>query len=139
MWFMSEWATKQNTSSHAQNTSHLHVELKQLPRKIVDSKAATTAEAKRTLERAKEDELGEFQRRTLDYASKFSRISPAKAEKLVRELSDKFQLERRDAIQIANTMPRYTEELRTILTVKGKIIGASELQDILKVVNDYRD
>jgi DNA-directed RNA polymerase subunit F len=110
-----------------------------LPRKIVDSKAATTAEAKRTLERAKEDELGEFQRRTLDYASKFSRISPAKAEKLVRELSDKFQLERRDAIQIANTMPRYTEELRTILTVKGKIIGASELQDILKVVNDYRD
>jgi DNA-directed RNA polymerase subunit F len=110
-----------------------------LPRKIVDSKAATTAEAKRTLERAKEEELGEFQRRTLDYASKFSRISPAKAEKLVRELSDKFQLERRDAIQIANTMPRYTEELRTILTVKGKIIGASELQDILKVVNDYRD
>lgn len=105
----------------------------------MDSKAATTAEAKRTLERAKEEELGEFQRRTLDYASKFSRISPAKAEKLVRELSDKFQLERRDAIQIANTMPRYTEELRTILTVKGKIIGASELQDILKVVNDYRD
>jgi DNA-directed RNA polymerase subunit F len=110
-----------------------------LPRKIVDSKAAPTAEAKRTLERAKEEELGEFQRRTLDYASKFSRISPAKAEKLVKELSDKFQLERKDAIQIANTMPKYTEELRTILTVKGKIIGASELQDILKIVNDYRE
>jgi len=110
-----------------------------LPRKIVDSKAAPTAEAKRTLERAKEEELGEFQRRTLDYASKFSRISPAKAERLVKELSDKFQLERKDAIQIANTMPRYTEELRTILTVKGKIIGASELQVILKVVNDYRE
>ena len=110
-----------------------------MPRKIVDSKAAPTAEAKRTLERAKEEELGEFQRRTLDYASKFSRISPAKAEKLVKELSDKFQLERKDAIQIANTMPKYTEELRTILTVKGKIIGASELQDILKIVNDYRE
>lgn len=105
----------------------------------MDSKAAPTAEAKRTLERAKEEELGEFQRRTLDYASKFSRISPAKAEKLVKELSDKFQLERKDAIQIANTMPKYTEELRTILTVKGKIIGASELQDILKIVNDYRE
>ena len=105
----------------------------------MDSKAAPTAEAKRTLERAKEEELGEFQRRTLDYASKFSRISPAKAEKLVKELFDKFQLERKDAIQIANTMPRYAEELRTILTVKGKIIGASELQDILKIVNDYRE
>jgi DNA-directed RNA polymerase subunit F len=105
----------------------------------MDSKPTPTAEAKRTLERAKEEELGEFQRRTLDYASKFSRISPAKAEKLVKELSEKFQLDRKDAIQIVNTMPRYTEELRTILTVKGKIVAASELEDILKLVNGYRE
>jgi DNA-directed RNA polymerase subunit F len=105
----------------------------------MDSKPTPTAEAKKTLERAKEDELGEFQRRTLDYASKFSRISPAKAEKLVRELIEKFQLDRKDAIQIVNSMPRYTEELRTILTVKGKIIGASELENILKLVNGYRE
>jgi DNA-directed RNA polymerase subunit F len=110
-----------------------------LPRKIVDSKPTTTAEAKRTLERAKEDELGEFQRRTLDYASKFSKIPPAKAEKLVRELFEKHQLDRKDAIQIANTMPRYIEELRTILTVKGRIISGTQLEDILKLVNNYRE
>lgn len=110
-----------------------------LPRKIADSKPTTIAEAKKTLERAKEEELGEFQRRTLDYASKFSKISPAKAEKLVRELSDKYQLERKDAIQIANSMPHYTEELRTILTVKGRIIGGTQLEDILKLVNGYRE
>ena len=105
----------------------------------MDSKATTTAEAKKTLEKAKEEELGEFQRRTLDYASKFSRIPPAKAEKLVKELSEKFQLERKDAIQIVNVMPRYAEELRTILTVKGKIVGATELENILKLVNGYRE
>jgi DNA-directed RNA polymerase subunit F len=105
----------------------------------MDSKPTPTAEAKRTLERAKEEELGEFQRRTLDYASKFSRISPTKADKLVKELSERFQLDRKDAIQIVNTMPRYAEELRTILTVKGKIVGASELEDILKLVNGYRE
>jgi DNA-directed RNA polymerase subunit F len=110
-----------------------------LPRKIIDSKPSTTSEAKKTLERAKEEELGEFQRRTLDYASKFSRIPPAKAEKLVRELSEKHQLERKDAIQIANTMPRYVEELRTILTVKGRIISASQLEDILKLLKNYRE
>jgi len=110
-----------------------------LPRKILDSKPAPTAEAKRTLERAKEEELGEFQRRTLDYASKFSRIQPAKAEKLVRELSEKFQLDRKDAIQIVNTMPRYIEELRTILTVKGRIVGGAQLEDILKLVNSHRE
>lgn len=110
-----------------------------MPRKIIDSRPATTAEAKKTLEKAKEDELGEFQRRTLDYASKFAKIPPARAEKLTRELSDKFQLDRKDSIQIANTMPRYIEELRTILTVKGRIISATQLEDILKLVNGYRE
>lgn len=75
----------------------------------------------------------------MDYASKFSKIPPAKAEKLVKELSEKFQLDRKDAIQIVNTMPRYIEELRTILTIKGRIIGATQLEDILKLVNNYRE
>lgn len=110
-----------------------------LPRKIVDSKPATTAEARKTLEKAKEEELGEFQRRTLDYTSKFSKIPPQKAEKLVKELGEKFQLERKDAIQIANTMPRYIEELRTILTVKGRIISGTQLEDMLKLLNGYRE
>jgi len=110
-----------------------------LPRKIVDSKPTTTAEARRTLEKAKEEELGEFQRRTLDYTSKFSKIPPQKTEKLVKELGEKFQLDRKDAIQIANTMPQYIEELRTILTVKGRIIGGSQLEDMLKLINGYRE
>jgi DNA-directed RNA polymerase subunit F len=110
-----------------------------LPRKIVDSKPTTTAEARKTLQKAKEEELGEFQRRTLDYTSKFSKVSPQKGEKLVKELGEKFQLERKDAIQIVNTMPRYIEELRTILTVKGRIVGGPQLEDMLKLVNGYRE
>jgi DNA-directed RNA polymerase subunit F len=54
-------------------------------------------------------------------------------------LSEKHQLERKDAIQIANTMPRYIEELRTILTVKGRIIGSTQLEGILKLLNSYRE
>ncbi len=110
-----------------------------MPRKIIDSKPTTTTEAKKTLERAKEEELGEFQRRTLDYASKLAKIPSVKAEKLVRELSEKYQLDRKEAIQIVNTMPRFLEELRTILTVKGRIIGGTQLEDILKLVNHYRE
>ena len=110
-----------------------------MPRKVIDSKPTTTAEAKRTLERVKEEELGEFQRRTLDYASKFSKIAPTKAEKLIRELTEKYQLDRKEAIQVANSMPRFIEELRTILTVKGRIISGTQLEDILKHVNSYRE
>ena len=110
-----------------------------MPRKIIDAKPTTTPEARRILEHAKEEERGEFQRRTLDYAIKFSKISPAKAEKLIRELADKYELDRKDAIQIANCMPRYVEELRSILAVKGRIIGGTQLEDILKLVNGYRE
>lgn len=110
-----------------------------MPRRIIDSRPATTTEAKKTLERAREEELGEFQRRTLDYASKFSKIAATKAEKFVRELSEKYQLDRKDAIQIANTMPRSIEELRSILTVKGRIIGGSQLEDILRLVDGCRE
>lgn len=110
-----------------------------MPRKIVDSKPTTTAEARRVLEKAKEDELGEFQRRTLDYTAKFSKLPYQKAEKLVKELGERFQLDRKDAIQIVNTMPRYVEELRTILTVKGRIISGTQLEDMLKLVSGYRE
>jgi DNA-directed RNA polymerase subunit F len=110
-----------------------------LPRKIIDSKPTTTAEAKRTLEKVKQEELGEFQRRTLDYASKFSKISASKAEKLVRELTEKYQLDRKESIQIANSMPHFIEELRTILTVKGRIISGTQLENILKHINSYRE
>ena len=58
---------------------------------------------------------------------------------MVKELAEKFQLDRKDAIQIANSLPRYIEELRTILAVKGRIIGAAQLEDILKLVNGYRE
>jgi DNA-directed RNA polymerase subunit F len=110
-----------------------------LPRKIVDSKPVTTSEARKILEKANEEELGEFQRRTLDYTAKFSKIPAQKAEKLVKELGEKFQLERKDAIQVVNTMPRYIEELRTILTTKGRIISGAQLEDMLKLVNGFRE
>lgn len=91
------------------------------------------------LEKTKGDELGEFQRRTLDYTVKFSKVGATRAEKLVRDLSDKFQLDRKDAIQISNVMPNTLEELRTILAVKGRVIGTAQLEEILKHVKSYRE
>jgi len=110
-----------------------------LPRRIIDVKPSPVAEARRILEKVKEEELGEFQRRTLDYTKKFSKVVPTKAEKLVKELSEKFQLDRKEAIQIANSMPRSIEELRTILTVKGRIVSGTQLEDILKLLGNYRE
>src|SRR3989442_11026271 len=97
-----------------------------MARKIVEGKIVTNAEAQEILGKIKEEELGEFQRRTLDYARKFSKISPDKAEKLVEDLSSKLQLDRNDAIQIVNSLPKTIEELRAVLTRSEE--HTSELQ-----------
>ena len=109
-----------------------------MPRKLIDTKPIATAEARRILEKASEDELGEFQRRTRDYTVKFSKIQPGKTEKLLRDLSEKHQLERKDAIQIANCMPSSIEEIRTVLSVKGRVFTTEQLEDILKTLAPNR-
>jgi DNA-directed RNA polymerase subunit F len=109
-----------------------------MPRKLMDVKPITTAEARRILERASEDELGEFQRRTRDYTIKFSKIPAGKAEKLIRDLSEKHQLDRKDAIQVANCVPTSIEEIRTVLSVKGKVFTSDQLEAILKTLAAYR-
>jgi len=109
-----------------------------LPRKMIDAKPITTAEARRFLEKASEDQLGEFQRRTRDYTVKFSKVTAAKAEKLVRDLCEKHQLDRKDAIQLANSMPSSIEEIRTALSVKGRVFTTDQLQNILKTLSGYK-
>ncbi len=109
-----------------------------MPRKLIDTKPITTAEARRILEKAGEEELGEFQRRTRDYTIKFSKIPASKAEKLARDLSEKHQLDRKDAIQLANCMPSSIEEVRTVLAVKGRVFATDQLEAILKTLAAYK-
>ncbi len=108
-----------------------------MSRKLLQEKIVTNSEAKGILEKVKEEDLGEFQRRTLDYARKFSKIPPNQAEKLVDELSSKLQLDRNDAIQIVNSLPKTIEELRAVLTVKGRFVSTDQLNGILEIMKRY--
>ena len=108
-----------------------------MPRKIIEKKDITFAESKALME-ASGDDLGEFQRRTFDYLTKFTKISSKKAEKAVEKLISKFNLERLEAIQLVNCMPTSIEEIRSILTVKGKVILNETLQNILNELDNLR-
>jgi len=106
-----------------------------MPRRLLNQKDITIIEAKRILERLKEEELGEFQRRTLAFTTKFSKTTHARAERLMKELTEKAKLSQAEAIQVANCMPRTKEELRTILTTKGKAVATDQLEEILRLVS----
>ncbi len=107
-------------------------------RKILEEKLITNPEAKAILENVKEEDLGEFQRRTLEFTRKFSKMPPKDASKLTEELHRTLQLERNDAIQIVNCLPSTVEELRALLTVKGRFVSTEQLNGILEIMRRYR-
>jgi len=109
-----------------------------MPRKALREHTLTVPEVKKALELIGEDKLDQFQRRSLDYASKFAKVDDEKAEVIVDTLKDKFGLEEEEAIQIVNCMPESIEEIRVFLGGGRKIIETSKLQEILSFLDDNR-
>ena len=104
----------------------------------VKEKILTVSEVKRILERVGEENLDQFQRRALDYASKFTRLDVKTSKKLVKKLVKDYKLEEEEAVQIVNCMPGSIEEIRVFLAGGRKIVETKKLEDILKVLDEYR-
>jgi DNA-directed RNA polymerase subunit F len=103
---------------------------------VADKKEITVSEAKAILE-AKIEELDPLQRRVLDYATKFTKVKPEDAEKLVQELVEKCDIERQLSVQIANAMPTSVPEIRTFLG-RQRIISEDAMNTILMIIKKYR-
>jgi DNA-directed RNA polymerase subunit F len=106
--------------------------------KGVREKILTHPQVKKLLESMGEENLDQFQRRTLDYLSKFSKVNAEAAEELLGKLVMEFGLDEIEAVQIVNCMPKSIEELRVFLAGGRKIIEASKLETILALLDDYR-
>lgn len=104
----------------------------------VKEKNLTISHVKKLLEGLGEENLDQFQRRTLDYASKFSKCDAEAAEKLVEKLVGEFGLDEVEAVQIINCIPQSVEELRVFLGGGRKIIESSKLEEIVKLLNEYK-
>ena len=109
-----------------------------MAKKATTEKNLTIPQVKKLLESLGEENLDQFQRRTLDYASKFSKVYPKATEKLIKKLVEKFGLEEEEAIQIVNCMPKSVEELRVFLSGGRKIVETSKLEAIVNLLDEYR-
>ena len=106
-------------------------------REISESKL-TLPQVKQTLESIGEENLDQFQRRTLDYVSKFTKVDPAGAEKLLEKLVKEYGLDEDEAVQIVNCMPESVDELRIFLAGGRKIIETQKLASIVNLLNETR-
>jgi len=107
-------------------------------KRVVEVQPITTPQVKALLESLGEENLDQFQRRSLDYATKFSKIDSESAEKLLAELKAEASLEEDEAVQIVSCMPKTIEELRVFLAGGRRIVETSRLESILGLLDKYR-
>jgi DNA-directed RNA polymerase subunit F len=109
-----------------------------MAKNAIREKNLTIPQVKKLLVSLGEENLDQFQRRTLDYASKFSKVDAEASEKLMEKLVEKFGLEEEEAIQVVNCMPKSVEELRVFLSGGRKIIETSKLEAIVNLLDENR-
>jgi DNA-directed RNA polymerase subunit F len=109
-----------------------------MARKALKERTVTIPQVKEALESIGEERLDQFQRRSLDYATKFAKIDPAIVDNLVNEFVEKFEVDEEEAVQILNALPESIPELRVFLSGGRKIIETSKLEKILEFLNKYR-
>jgi DNA-directed RNA polymerase subunit F len=95
-------------------------------------------QVKQVLESIGEENLDQFQRRALDYVSKFSKADPVVAEALNEKLTKEYGLDENESIQIINAMPESVDELRIFLAGGRKIIETQKLEAIVNLLNESR-
>ncbi len=106
--------------------------------KEISETRLTLPQVKKVLESIGEENLDQFQRRTLDYVSKFTKVEPEKAEELVAMLVKEYELDEVEAVQIINCMPETVDELRVFLAGGRKIIETQKLEKIVSILNESR-
>ena len=109
-----------------------------MPRKALEEKMLTVPEVKQLLETIGEENLDQFQRRALDYASKFSKVDEGAATDLVQGLVEKFEFEVEEAVQVVSSMPESIVEIRAFLGGGRKIVETQKLEEILTFLNQHR-
>jgi DNA-directed RNA polymerase subunit F len=109
-----------------------------MSKRELTEKKLVLPQVKKILDSVGEENLDQFQRRTLDYVSKFSKEDSAAAEKLMEKLTKEFEIDEDEAVQIVNCMPETVDELRIFLAGGRKIIETSKLASIVSLLNESR-
>jgi DNA-directed RNA polymerase subunit F len=104
----------------------------------VSEKRLALPQVKKVLEAIGEENLDQFQRRTLDYVNKFSKVDAKVAERLLEKLVKEFGLDEAEAVQVVNCMPETVDELRVFLASGRKIIETAKLEAIIALLDDSR-
>ncbi|MEM4256867.1 MAG: RNA polymerase Rpb4 family protein [Candidatus Diapherotrites archaeon] len=106
-------------------------------KKLISIKPLSLFEVKEILsERAKQGELRYEQAQALEYAKKFSKLAPSKAEKLKQELSTIQGLDEDFICKVLDILPPDIETAK-LISVKQGSVSEESLKQVVEVVAKY--
>jgi DNA-directed RNA polymerase subunit F len=104
-----------------------------------EKKLLTLSEAHQILEKIDVEKADQIQKRTLDYAAKFAKISAESAKKLRKQLETDCGLSTEEAVEVINIMPKSIEELRTFTAGWRKLLPTETLEKMLKILKTAKE
>jgi len=104
-----------------------------------EKRILTLSEAHQILEKLDVEKADQIQKRTLDYTSKFSKITVESAKKLRKQLESDCGLSAEEAVEVINIMPKSIEELRTFTAGWRKLLPTETLEKMLKILKSAKE
>lgn len=104
-----------------------------------EKKLLTLSEAHQILEKIDVEKADQIQKRTLDYSSKFAKVSAESAKKLRKQLESECGLSSEEAVEVVNIMPKSIEELRTFTAGWRKLLPTETLEKMLKILKTGKE
>ena len=104
-----------------------------------EKKILTLSEAHQILEKIDVEKADQIQKRTLDYTSKFAKITVESAKKLRKQLESDCGLSTEEAVEVINIMPKSLEELRTFTAGWRKLLPTETLEKMLKILKSAKE
>jgi len=114
----------------------------------VSEKSVSIPEVKKIMEKVKDDieeidseeGLSHFQEITYNYVNRFAKYDDKTAQKIIKFLTEKHEIEDIYAINIVNISPKTVPELRMILEKSfiGKTLNDDQLQDLLYQIEELK-
>ncbi len=100
-----------------------------------EKKILSLAEAQQIMQKIDVEKADQIQKRTIDYAAKFSKVTADVARRMRKQLESDCGLSSEESAEVVNNMPKSIEEIRTFTAGWKKLLPTETLEKMRKILD----
>ncbi|MFP4116981.1 MAG: RNA polymerase Rpb4 family protein [Candidatus Aenigmatarchaeota archaeon] len=106
---------------------------------IKSEKPVPAAEARNTMSKKKDEDLAYEQKICMDFLEKNVDINVTDARKAMKELQEVGRVKARQAAALINVMPQEKSDIRLIFSKERTSLSDENMEEILEILDQYRE